>query len=134
MKFCVEWTYRNRKWTFDEKSWFFSIFWVKTFYSCVIWCPWYPLVTGLSIPRHDADDFMTDVGSKLFCVFCLFFVFLILLLIFFIFRFFVFFVFCFFWIDNEILRRMDLSKLKMDIWWKIVIFRHMLGKKPSIRV
>ena len=29
---------------------------------------------------------------------------------------------CFFWIGNEILRRMDLSKLKMDIWWKIVIF------------
>ena len=35
--------------------------------------------------------------------------------------------FDFFWIDNEILRRMDLSKLKMDIWWKIVIFQHILG-------
>ena len=35
--------------------------------------------------------------------------------------------FDFFWIDNEILRRMDLSKLKMDIWWKIVIFHHILG-------
>ena len=33
----------------------------------------------------------------------------------------------FFWIDNEILRRMDLSKSKMDIWWKIVIFQYILG-------
>ena len=35
----------------------------------------------------------------------------------------------FFWIDNEILRRMAISKLKMDIWWKIVIFQHILGLK-----
>ena len=42
--------------------------------------------------------------------------------------------FDFFWIENEILRRMDLSKLKMDIWWKIMIFQHILGSKPSIRV
>ena len=36
-------------------------------------------------------------------------------------------IFDFFWIDNEILRRMAISKLKMDIWWKIVIFHYMLG-------
>ena len=45
------------------------------------------------------------------------------------------FVLSFFWIvENEILRRMDLSKLKMDIWWKSVIFRYILGYKPFIRV
>ena len=40
MKFCVECTSRSRKWTFDEKSWFFIIFGVKNLLFVCNLMPW----------------------------------------------------------------------------------------------
>ena len=40
MKFCVECTSRGRKWTFDEKSWFFTIFGLKNLLFVCNLMPW----------------------------------------------------------------------------------------------